>query len=42
MNYQLVGHDLRHAAEEMLLQLLPAALLQNAPDDGADDFGRSM
>lgn len=42
MKYQLAGHDLRHAAEEMLLQLLPAAVLQNAPDDGADDFCWSM
>ena len=38
MNYQLLGHDLRHAAEEILLQLLPAAALRDAPDDGADDF----
>lgn len=38
MNYTLIGHDLIHAAEEMLLQLIPAALLHRGPDDGADDF----
>lgn len=41
MNYQLTGHDLRHAAEEMLLQLLPTALVQAAPDDGQSDFCHS-
>lgn len=38
MNYTLIGHDLIHAAEEMLLQLLPAALLRRQQDDGVDDF----
>lgn len=38
MNYALIGHDLKHAAEEMLLQLLPAALLTRQEDDGKEDF----
>ncbi|MBS5281240.1 MAG: coproporphyrinogen dehydrogenase HemZ, partial [Butyricicoccus pullicaecorum] len=38
MNYTLIGHDLIHAAEEMLFQLLPAALLRRQEDDGTDDF----
>ena len=38
MNYTLIGHDLKHAAEEMLLQLLPTALLTRQEDDGKEDF----
>ena len=38
MNYTLTGHDLVHAAEEMLLQLIPAAQLRRQADDGVDDF----
>ena len=38
MNYILIGHDLKHAAEEMLLQLLPIALLSRQEDNGQDDF----
>ena len=41
MNYTLTGHDLKHAAEEMLLQLLPAALLRQNTDDGVQDFCHS-
>lgn len=41
MNYTLTGHDLKHAAEEMLLQLLPAALLRQNIDDGVEDFCHS-
>ena len=41
MNYTLTGHDLKHAAEEMLLQLLPAALLRQNTDDGVEDFCHS-
>ena len=42
MNYVLTGHDLKHAAEEMLLQLLPSALLHRQDDDGQTDFCRSV
>ncbi len=42
MNYTLIGHDLKHAAEEMLLQLLPTALLTRQEDDGQEDFCRSI
>lgn len=38
MNYTLIGHDLKHAAEEILLQLLPTALLTRQEDDGQMDF----
>lgn len=38
MNYTLIGHDLIHAAQEMLFQLLPAVLLRRQEDDGTDDF----
>ena len=41
MNYTLTGHDLVHAAEEMLLQLIPAAQLRRQEDDGVDDFCHS-
>ena len=41
MNYTLTGHDLVHAAEEMLLQLIPAAQLRRQADDGVDDFCHS-
>lgn len=41
MNYTLTGHDLKHAAEEMLLQLLPAVLLRQNTDDGVQDFCHS-
>ena len=41
MNYTLTGHDLKHAAEEMLLPLLPAALLRQNTDDGVQDFCHS-
>lgn len=41
MNYELVGHDLKHAVEEILFQLLPAVVLCQQPDDEQDDFCRS-
>lgn len=36
MNYRIVGHPHRHAVEEMLLHLLPAAVPAEGEDDGGD------
>ena len=42
MIYTLEGHDLKHAAEEMLFHLLPTATLTRADEAGEGDWCRSL
>lgn len=42
LQYLLIGHDLRHAVEEMLYHLLPAFLMEQAPTHDALQSGNQL